>query len=76
MNEARDRQLRAPAEGVSFSAECSRVGGLYRLESVPVEQITAACVRLAGDAPARRALEQQGLEVSDGGIFVLFWQMR
>jgi hypothetical protein len=33
------------------------------IEFVPVEQITAACVRLVSDASARRALEERGLEI-------------
>lgn len=42
MNESREWQLRVPAEGVSFSARCSRVGDIYRLESVPVASETIA----------------------------------
>ena len=43
MKEARECQLRVPAEGISFSAQCSRVGGLYRLESIPVASEMIAC---------------------------------
>jgi hypothetical protein len=33
------------------------------VELAPVEQIVASCIRLVGDDPARRALEQRGMRV-------------